>query len=127
MAQILRLWPCISTLTVHFLLQLAIDSRSPTRYNQDIFSMVLMRRPHFVSNVKRLLLGLGLDNTDGHVRMTRGENFRLFGGSQETHEVMQEHAIKINEKLKERQKTLDTVSEKEFRDIASEVGLKKVE
>ena len=80
-----------------------------------------------MSNRKRLLLGLGLDNTDGHVRITRGENFRLLGGSQETHEMMQEHAIKLNETLKERQKTLDSVSEKEFTDIASEVGLKRIE
>ena len=79
------------------------------------------------NEVKRLLLGLGLDNSDGHVRVTRGDNFRLLGGSQETHELMQEHAIKLNEKLKERSKTLDTVSEKEFGEIAKEIGLKKVE
>lgn len=80
-----------------------------------------------MSNMKRLLLGLGLDNSDGHVRITRGGNFRLLGGSRETHAMMQEHAIKINEKLKERRKTLDSVSEKEFSEIVSEVGLKKIE
>ena len=74
----------------------------------------------------RILLGLGLDNSDGHVRITRGENFHLLGGSHETHEMMQEHAMKINEKLKERSKTLDTVSAKELTEIASEIGLKKL-
>lgn len=79
-----------------------------------------------MSSNKKILMGLGLDNSDGHVRITRGENFHLLGGSHETHEQMQEHAIKINEKLKERSKTLESVSEKEFTDIAAEVGLKKL-
>ena len=78
------------------------------------------------SQQKRLLLGFGLDNTDGHTRITRGENFHLFGGSKDTHEIMQERAIKINEKLKERSKTLDTVGTQEFREIAEEVGFKQL-
>jgi hypothetical protein len=53
--------------------------------------------------------------------MTRGENFTLVGGSQETHAVMQETAVKINEKLDERGKRLDDVSLRELRDICSEV------
>ena len=71
------------------------------------------------------MLGLGLDS-DGHKRITKGDNFALFGGTQETHEAMTEKAIKINEKLKARGKQLETVSHEEFDDIASEVGLKKV-
>lgn len=70
------------------------------------------------------ILGLGLDS-DGHKRITTGENFALFGGTQETHEAMTEKAIKINEKLKARGKQLETVTREEFDDIASEVGLKK--
>jgi hypothetical protein len=72
---------------------------------------------------KSLILGVGLDNADGHVRITRGENFRLFGGSEETHGVMQEKAVKFNEKLKDRGKRLEEVSKEEFRDIAHEIGL----
>ena len=72
---------------------------------------------------KAMLLGLGLDNKDGHVRVTKGENFHLVGGSHETHEVMQETAIKVNEKLRSRGKRLEDVSREEFRDIAHEVGL----
>lgn len=68
---------------------------------------------------KALLLGVGLDNKDGHVRVTRGDNFQLVGGSKETHEVMQEGAIKINEELKKRGKHLEEVSKKEFFEIAS--------
>lgn len=71
------------------------------------------------------LLGLGLDS-DGHKRITTGENFALVGGTQETHEAMTEKAIKINEKLKARGKQLADVSHEEFDDIAHEVGLKKI-
>ena len=73
---------------------------------------------------KAHLLGLGLDNKDGHVRYTKGRNFSLVGGSQETHERMQETAVKINEKLKARSKELEEVSPQEFCEIAEEVGLK---
>jgi hypothetical protein len=73
---------------------------------------------------KAALLGLGLDS-DGHKRVTKGDNFLLVGGSKDTHEQMTEHAIKINEKLKARGKQLETVSHEEFSDIAQAVGLKK--
>lgn len=72
---------------------------------------------------RRILLGLGFDAKDGHVRITRGKNFRLFGGSKETHEMMQEKAIKFNEQLNKRRKTLDDINEKEFYEIAKIVGL----
>jgi hypothetical protein len=75
---------------------------------------------------KAVLLGVGLDS-DGHKRLTTGPNFALVGGTSETHEVMTEKAIKINEKLKSRGKQLETVTHEEFDDIAQEVGLKKVE
>lgn len=70
------------------------------------------------------MIGLGLDS-DGHKRLTTGDNFVLAGGTQQTHEVMTETAIKINEKLRERGKQLENVSRKEFDDIAHSVGLKR--
>jgi hypothetical protein len=82
-----------------------------------------------VSNAKNkrklALLGVGLDS-DGHKRITAGENFALVGGTQETHEQMTEKAIKINEKLKARGKRLENVTHEEFDEIAQEVGLKKL-
>ena len=75
---------------------------------------------------KAHILGLGLDS-DGHKRITTGDNFTLVGGTQETHDDMTEKAVKINEKLKSRGKQLDNVSREEFDDIAHEVGLKKME
>ena len=74
---------------------------------------------------KAALLGLGLDS-DGHKRVTQGDNFLLVGGTRDTHEEMTEKAIKINEKLKARGKQLETISHQEFDDIAREVGLKKL-
>jgi len=75
-------------------------------------------------NIKSLLLGLGFDNEDGHCRITRGDNFRLYGGSEDTHSLMQEKAIKFNEQLKRKGKTLDEISPVEFRDIARQIDLK---
>ena len=73
---------------------------------------------------KTHMLGLGLDS-DGHKRVTKGDNFTLVGGSKDTHEQMTEKAVKINEKLKARGKQLENVSHEEFDDIAHEVGLKR--
>ena len=73
---------------------------------------------------KAVLLGVGLDS-DGHKRVTKGDNFLLAGGSKDTHEEMTEKAIKINEKLSSRGKRLEEVSREEFDDIAHEVGLRR--
>ena len=74
-------------------------------------------------NKEAWLLGLGLDCKDGHKRLTRGENFFLVGGSQETHENMQEKALKFNEKLKKEGKKLEDLSHEEAREIAHDVGM----
>ena len=74
--------------------------------------------------VKALLLGLGLDCADGHIRVTKGPNFRLYGGAEETHSLMQEKALKFNEHLKRRGKTLDDISRQEFHEIAEKIGIK---
>lgn len=69
---------------------------------------------------KAAILGLGLDNQDGEVRVTRGKNFHLVGGSQDTHESMQEKCIKLNEKLQVRGKELDDLERGELQDLAAE-------
>ena len=69
---------------------------------------------------KAMLLGLGLDNKDECVRVTKGKNFRLLGGSQETHESMQEKCIKFNEKLDQKGKQLEDLDKTELVDLASE-------
>ena len=73
---------------------------------------------------KALMLGVGLDS-DGHKRVTTGPNFALVGGTHETHEVMTEQAVKINEKLAAKGRRLEEVSREEFDDIAHSVGLRR--
>lgn len=76
---------------------------------------------------KRWILGVGLDNQDGHLRITRGANFRLVGGSKDTHAEMQERVMHFNEEVAKRHKTLDDLSRAEIREIASRVGMKREE
>jgi seryl-tRNA(Sec) selenium transferase len=71
---------------------------------------------------RTVLLGVGFDS-DGHKRLTTGPNFALVGGTEETHELMTEKAIKINEKLSAKGKQLGDVSREEFDEIAHAVGL----
>ena len=69
---------------------------------------------------KAKLLGLGLDGKDQEVRITRGENFCLFGGSEDTHRSMQEKCIKFTEKLQASGKQLEDLEHKEFLDLAEQ-------
>ncbi len=69
---------------------------------------------------KAMMLGLGLDSKDEHKRVTKGENFLLLGGSEETHERMVETSIKFNEKLGAKGKRLEDLSRDEFADILHE-------
>ena len=69
---------------------------------------------------KSLLLGVGLDHKDGHVRITKGKNFHLVGGSEETHGRMTETAIRFNEKLQQRGKQIEQIGSEEFSDLIEE-------
>jgi hypothetical protein len=61
-------------------------------------------------------LGVGLDG-DGHRRVTECDHFLLVGGSQATHERMQETAIRFGEALDRRGKRLAEVSPEEAVDL----------
>jgi len=63
------------------------------------------------------LLGLGLDNQDGHKRLTSAEQFTIVGGSEETHGRMTETVIKTFEELKQRGKPLQAVEPQELAEI----------
>lgn len=67
------------------------------------------------------LVGLAFDAEDDQKRLTRGPNFVLFGGSADTHSVMQETAVKVNERLEKRGKRLEDVSPSELRDLFAEL------
>lgn len=75
------------------------------------------KQPRKTKPKKATLLGLAFDAEDDQKRITRGKNFVLAGGSEETHSVMQETAIKLNEQLDRRGKRLEDVSPNELRDL----------
>jgi hypothetical protein len=83
---------------------------------------------HQVSKKKKRevvgLFGVGLDNEDGHNRITRSDNFVLLGGSQETHEQMQDIAIRFDETLKEKGKNLQETCVEEVIEILYKVSEK---
>lgn len=66
---------------------------------------------------KSHLLGIGLDNKDGHKRITRSEQFTLVGGSEETHDRMTETVVKTVEDLKRKGRTLDNARPKELAEL----------
>lgn len=73
---------------------------------------------------KKILLGLGLDKEkEEQVRITKGDNFELYGGSKDTHEMMQEKAVRFNEELKKKKKDLNNISNTEFQEIAHKLDM----
>ena len=75
------------------------------------------RKPATRKPTKAALLGLGLDNDDGHKRITTGEQFAIVGGSEETHGRMTETVVKTFEELKSRKKHLHQVEPAELAEI----------
>lgn len=65
-------------------------------------------------------LGVCLDNQDGHKRVTRSTNFLIVGGSAETHERMQDTAIRFDEALERKGKTIGEASPEEALDLLRE-------
>lgn len=65
------------------------------------------------------ILGIGLDDGDGHTFITRGDDFLLMGGSEETHKDLQTAVNKFNQALALRGKTLLDLTEAELNEIAA--------
>ena len=65
-------------------------------------------------------VGVGLDGKDGHQRLTQAEHFLLVGGSEETHERMQDTAVRFNEALERRGKPLQDASVSEIIELFHE-------
>ena len=68
------------------------------------------------------ILGFGVDQKkeDGDRRVTQSENFLLLGGSEETHERMQDTAMRFDERLREKGKRLEDSSPQEVADLLRE-------
>ena len=64
-----------------------------------------------------ILVGLGLDNEDGHKRLTQADNFVIAGGSESTHGRLTETAMKTMEDLGSRAKDLRRVEKQELADL----------
>ena len=78
--------------------------------------------PHRDAKQKRAvrvvgILGVGLDGEGGHTRVTRTDHMVLVGGSAETHDRMQETAIRFAEGLEKRGKALKDASVREVADL----------
>jgi hypothetical protein len=65
-------------------------------------------------------LGIGLDGKDEHRRITQSETFLIVGGSEETHERMQDTVIRFEESLEKRGKRLKDASPEEAVDLLRE-------
>lgn len=76
-----------------------------------------------VKKPQAFLLGVGLDARDGHVRVTKGPDFALLGGSERTHARMQDKAQAFQAELTRRGKRLGEVGVRELRAIVKKTGL----
>lgn len=63
------------------------------------------------------ILGIGLDNRDGHTRLTRAEQFTVAGGSEETHERMTETLVKTVEGLERKGRSLNDADTREIAEL----------
>jgi len=78
------------------------------------------RLPHGPSPGAKVcgLLGVGLDGSDDERRVTRGSDFYLVGGSEETHERMQDLVVRMKARLRHKGKCLAELTGEEFEDLA---------
>jgi hypothetical protein len=63
------------------------------------------------------LVGVGLDGNDEEKRITRNDEILLVGGSEATHQHMQEVSVRVNESLRERGKKLREAEAAELLDL----------
>lgn len=74
-------------------------------------------RPIHEQKKKAALIGVGLDNQDGHKRITQAEKFAVVGGSEQTHERMTETLIKTFEDLKRKGRELEDAAPQEVAEL----------
>lgn len=63
------------------------------------------------------LLGVGFDAEDGHVRITKGEKYDVFMGSDESHEYIRKLIQDIEEAIEKRGLSLDDITPDEFAEL----------
>ena len=63
------------------------------------------------------LLGVGFDTEDGHVRISKGEKYDVFMGSEESHEFIRKLIQDIEDTLEQRGLSLDDLTPGEFAEL----------
>lgn len=71
------------------------------------------------------LFGLGLDNDDGHKRVTRADQFSILGGSRDTHAMMIETLRKTFEALDIRGKCLEETHPEELSELLKKYSIEQ--
>jgi hypothetical protein len=69
--------------------------------------------------LRAALIGLGLDNSDDHNRLTRGDQSLIFGGSAETHAELQQTALRMEQQLKRWGRQLGDLDPAELAELAT--------
>jgi hypothetical protein len=63
------------------------------------------------------IIGIGLDTTDGHSRVTHGDAFFLIGGSEDTHRILQRKVQRFCDELARRQISLEDATDAQIEEI----------
>jgi len=71
---------------------------------------------------RRILMGIGLDQ-DGHARVTKGEEYVLVGGSEDTHGKMQDGVERFRDTLERMGTNLQRATRDQMQEAAHESGL----
>ena len=71
------------------------------------------------------LLGIGFDTSDGHIRITKGDKYDVYMGSEESHEYLEQLIHKIETQLEKRKLTLDDLTPAEFSEFVESIIPKK--
>ena len=81
-----------------------------------------------MASKKSILIGTAHDAADGHTRLTRGDGLHLVGGSEESHKLMQEIGIRVQEQAEASGRKLSECEIPRMRDYLinafEKVGLK---
>lgn len=59
------------------------------------------------------IYGFGMDNKDGHKRITQGQAFELFSGSEASHEEMQALCVLLDEEFRARGMSLEDATKED--------------
>jgi hypothetical protein len=66
-----------------------------------------------------LLVGVRVEKTDGHSRVSRGRDFLALGGTKEGHEHLRETVAAISDEVGRRGCSMGEVRREEFREIVA--------